>query len=113
MFIHTGTGKSNLKLLRHIFSSNFLTFSSDMTEYPFTKGTDWNTWTKPEEETVTLDYIFATSNSKSSSSSYALNVDFEEVRVEDLKTTINNVSISDHNSVFANVKLGCSLVQIE
>ena len=84
-----------------------------MIKYPFTMATDGNTWTKPEEETITIDYIFATSMSKSSSNAYALDVDFEEVRVEDLKTTINNVSISDHNSVFAKVKLGCSLVQMK
>ena len=79
-----------------------------MISYPLTYATPGNTWTNPEEEAVTLDYIFAMGRSNVSPSIYTMDVDFKKVKVEDLKTTPNNVSLSDHNSVFAKIKLGCN-----
>ena len=79
-----------------------------MITYPLTYATPGNTWTKPEEEKVTLDYVFAIGRSNLSPSIYTMDVDFKKVEVEDLKTTPNDVSLSDHNSVFAKIKLGCN-----
>ena len=85
---------------------------SDMVTYPLTYATDGNTWsrlTNPADEEVTIDYILAMGRTKSSSSNYAVDVDFKDVLVKDLKTNINNVSLSDHNLVYAKVKLGCTI----
>jgi len=90
------------------FSDAYNPGQSDATEYPPTYATIGNTWTDTVFDTVTIDYILAKSRNTSSSSNYTMYADFEKVVVEDLKTVISNVSISDHNSVFASLKLGCS-----
>jgi len=90
------------------FSDAYNPNQSNMITYPLTYATPGNTWTKPEEEKVTLDYVFAMGRSNLSPSIYTMDVDFKKVKVEDLKTTPNDVSLSDHNSVFAKIKLGCN-----
>ena len=95
---------STLKVLYH--------FCSDVTTYPLTYAADGNTWTgftDPADEKVTIDYILAMGRGGSNHSIYALDVDFKDVFVKDLRTTINNVSLSDHNAVLAKVKLGCTI----
>ena len=85
---------------------------SDMVSYPLTYATGGNTWSGLKNSTddkVTIDYILAMGRTKSRASNYAVDVDFKDVLVKDLKTNINNVSLSDHNSVYAKVKLGCSI----
>ena len=72
-----------------------------MTTYPITDGADGNTWHSSDVKR-TIDYILAMGRG-------GFDVDFKDVLVKDLKTTINNVSLSNHNSVLAKVKLGCTI----
>ena len=83
-----------------------------MTTYPITYAADGNTWSDFKysgDKKVTIDYILAMGRGGSNHSVYALDVDFKDVLVKDLRTTINNVSLSNHNSVLAKVKLGCTI----
>jgi len=94
------------------FSDAYNPDQSDVTTYPLTYAADGNTWTgftDPADEKVTIDYILAMGGGGSNQGIHALNVDFKDVLVKDLRTTTNNVSISDHNSVLAKVKLGCTI----
>ena len=84
-------------------------YSSDSVTYPLTYATKRNTWTDPDDAKATIDYIFAKRRNSLCPSSSGTNVNFKKVMVEDLKTTTNNVSFSDHNSVFAQINLGCSV----
>ena len=79
-----------------------------MTTYPITDGADGNTWHSSDVKR-TIDYILAMGRGGSNQGIYALDVDFKDVLVKDLRTTINNVSLSDHNAVLAKVKLGCTI----
>ena len=83
--------------------------SSDLVTYPLTYATEGNSWTDPADEKVTIDYIFAKRRNNLCPNSSGRNVNFKKVVVEDLKTITNNVSFSDHNSVFAKINLGCSV----
>ena len=75
-----------------------------------TYATDGNTWTSSEDDKVTIDYIFAMGRGRPNSSIYKLDVDFKDVQVKDLITMTSNVSLSDHDSVTAKIKLGCNII---
>jgi len=70
---------------------------SDSANYPLTYGTIDNNWTSNETSFATLDYIMAMGK-------YQIMPKFKFTTVQDLKTP-NNLSLSDHNSVSAKIKL--------
>ena len=69
---------------------------SDSANYPLTYGTIDNNWSLTSNET-TLDYIMAMGK-------YQIMPKFKFATVQDLKTP-DNLSLSDHNSVSAKIKL--------
>ena len=75
---------------------------SDSVNYPVTYGTVGNNWFSTSNEKMftknaTLDYIMAMGNNQ-------IMPKFKHPTVQDLKTP-NNLSLSDHNSVSAKIKL--------
>ena len=70
---------------------------SDSANYPLTYGTIDNNWTSNETSFATLDYIMAMGK-------YQIMPKFKLATVQDLKTP-DNLSLSDHNSVSAKIKL--------
>ena len=76
--------------------------SSDSVNYPLTYGTVCNNWfstsnDKSLTKNATLDYIMAMGNDE-------IMPEFKNPTVQDLKTP-NDLSLSDHNSVSAKIKL--------